>query len=118
MIKDVGDMQNMFNRFDTADWVRSANFENDHRLNMDGGIISPSEVNQQNFTQFLANSLAQVNQLQQDANVAVEQLATGKSQALHETMLMVEQAEIAFKTMNQLRQKVIDAYREVMKLQI
>ncbi|MBF0208260.1 MAG: flagellar hook-basal body complex protein FliE, partial [Oligoflexia bacterium] len=51
-------------------------------------------------------------------NMAIEKLATGDSDNLHETMLMVEQAEIAFKTMNQIRQKVIDAYKEIIRIQI
>ena len=48
----------------------------------------------------------------------MEKLASGKSQNLHETLLTVEKAEIAFKTMNQVRSKVIDAYKEIMKMQI
>lgn len=111
-------MDKAFNNFDATDWVRSANFENNHRLNMDNGIVSPYETPPQSFSEFLNDSLSKVNAMQQDANNAIEDLASGKSQALHETMLMVEQAEIAYKTMNQIRQKVLDAYREVMKIQI
>ena len=48
----------------------------------------------------------------------VEVLVSGKSKNIHETMLAVEKAEIAFKTMNQIRTKVIDAYKEVMRMQV
>ena len=63
-------------------------------------------------------SIAELNAMQTEANVAMEKLASGESQNLHETLLAVEKADIAFRTMNQVRTKVIDAYREIMKMQI
>ena len=45
------------------------------------------------------------------ANKAIQNLAAGKTKNIHETMLAVENAEIAFKTMNQIRMKVIEAYK-------
>ncbi|MBF0312322.1 MAG: flagellar hook-basal body complex protein FliE [Oligoflexia bacterium] len=81
---------------------------------LDMDIKSPKTT----FGRMLAESLSRVNELQQDANVAIEKLAVGESENLHETMLIVEQAEIAFKMMNQIRQKVLDAYKEVMRMQI
>jgi flagellar hook-basal body complex protein FliE len=59
-----------------------------------------------------------VNSLQNKANESIQRLVTGENKNIHETMLTVEKAEIAFKTMNQIRQKVLDAYREVMKMQV
>ena len=70
------------------------------------------------YINFLQDSIGKVNSLQTEANVAMEQLASGESQNLHETLLAVEKADIAFRTMNQVRTKVIDAYREIMKMQI
>ena len=37
---------------------------------------------------------------------------------MHETLLAVEKADIAFKAMNQIRLKVLDAYKEVMRMQV
>ena len=59
-----------------------------------------------------------MNGLQKEANVAIEKLATGESKDIASTMLAVEKAEIAFKAMNQIRMKVIDAYQEIMRMQI
>ncbi len=70
------------------------------------------------FGEMLTESIGKVNSIQQEANIAMEKLASGESQNLHETLLAVEKAEIAFKTLNQVRSKVIDAYREIMKMQI
>lgn len=73
---------------------------------------------QKTFGEFLKESVTDVNKLQVEANNAMERLASGESKNLHETLLAVEKAEIAFKTMNQVRTKVIDAYREIMRMQI
>ena len=56
--------------------------------------------------------------MQKDADIAVQKLVTGENKNIHETLLAVEQAEIAFKTMNQIRTKVIDAYKEIMRMQV
>jgi flagellar hook-basal body complex protein FliE len=60
----------------------------------------------------------EVNSMQVEANKAIQNLAAGKTKNIHETMLAVENAEIAFKTMNQIRMKVIEAYKEVMRMQM
>ena len=52
------------------------------------------------------------------ADQKIEDLATGKSSNLHETMIAVEKADIALRLMVQVRNKMIDAYQEVMKMQV
>jgi flagellar hook-basal body complex protein FliE len=70
------------------------------------------------FTELLAENLTKVNQMQNEANTAIQKLASGESKNIHETMLAVEKADIAFKTMNQIRGKLIDAYKEIMRMQV
>lgn len=70
------------------------------------------------FQNSLADSISQVNELQNKAQTAMENLAAGKSQNLHETMIAIEQAEIAFKMMAQVRNKIITAYNEIQRFQL
>jgi flagellar hook-basal body complex protein FliE len=79
---------------------------------------STGEVAPQSFANFLKTSISEVNQVQSDANQSIQRLVSGEDQDIHETMLLVEKAELAFKTMGQIRSKVIEAYREVMRMQI
>ncbi|MFP5386518.1 MAG: flagellar hook-basal body complex protein FliE [Bacteriovoracia bacterium] len=117
-IKDIGSFQQTLGNADAKGWSRKV--DNDG-INFDikapGLEGGPSESGK-TFGEFLQDSLGKVNSLQQDADVAMEKLASGESQNLHETLLAVEKAEIAFKMMNQVRTKVLDAYREIMKMQI
>jgi flagellar hook-basal body complex protein FliE len=70
------------------------------------------------FSDTLKDAIQSVNTLQQDADTKVQNLATGKTQNLHETMIATEKADIALRLMVQVRNKIIDAYQEVMKMQV
>ena len=70
------------------------------------------------FATVLGNSLSQVNSLQHEADRAIESLATGGPATLHDTMLAVEKAELSFKLMMQVRNKIVEAYQEVLRMQV
>ena len=73
-------------------------------------------VNKKNdFENILGDSIKQVNNLNLQANRAIEELATGKNSNIHETMIAVEKASISFQMMMQVRNKIIDAYQEIIK---
>lgn len=119
-IENVGNMNKLLSSYNTQDWMKSASIDqaalpqfNELAANPSIGAKPP-----QSFSEMLATSLADVNSMQVEANKAMEKLASGQSKNIHETMLAVEQAEMAFKAMNQIRMKVIEAYKEVMRMQM
>lgn len=116
-IKDITGFQQTLGTGDARGWSRKVDNEFSN-FNIEGGGKAEGAGDAKSFGEFLSDSIGKVNSLQQDANVAMEKLASGESQNLHETLLAVEKADIAFRTMNQVRTKVIDAYREIMKMQI
>ena len=119
MIKTYSQMQNTLQDYKVDNWAKSAQVKNNFSIEqMGGGEALDGESKVHSFGQMLMDSMAKVNDLQKDADVAMQRLASGESKNLHETLLAVEKADIAFKTMNQVRTKVIDAYKEIMKMQI
>ena len=70
------------------------------------------------FANILQDSLKQVNALQNEADQAIESLATGGPATLHDTMLAVEKAELSFKLMMQVRNKIVEAYQEILRMQV
>ncbi|MFQ5671645.1 MAG: flagellar hook-basal body complex protein FliE [Nitrospinales bacterium] len=70
------------------------------------------------FTDTLAESLNRVNEIQQDADKAIEKLVSGKTQNIHETMLAVGKADMAFRMTMQVRNKIVEAYQEVLRMQV
>ena len=72
----------------------------------------------ESFTNVLGNALAQVNQLQNQAASSITALATGDKTSLHDTMIAMEQADVSFRLMMQVRNKIVEAYQEIMRMQI
>jgi len=69
------------------------------------------------FGATLKNALQRVDQLQQDSDASSAQLVQGDRQDIHNVMIAVEKADIAFQLMMQVRNKIVNAYQEVSKLQ-
>ncbi len=70
------------------------------------------------FKNVLLDSLKQVNSMQQEANRAVENLMTGGSSNPAEVLTAVQKADVAFRMMMQVRNKVVQAYQEIKDIQI
>jgi flagellar hook-basal body complex protein FliE len=70
------------------------------------------------FKNVLSNAINETNSLQKSADVKIQDLATGKTTNIPEVMMQVEKADIALRLMTQVRNKIIDAYQEVMKMQV
>jgi flagellar hook-basal body complex protein FliE len=70
------------------------------------------------FKQMLQQQIDHVNQLQSDANQAVEDLATGGRNDVESVIIATQKADIAFKMLLQVRNKVMDAYEEVKQLRV
>ncbi len=63
-------------------------------------------------------TLEQVNQIQNKADNSVEKFQSGQGGNLHEVMLNMEQADISMRLLVQMRNKVVEAYQEVMRMQV
>lgn len=70
------------------------------------------------FQQVLKDSMAEVNRLQADADQAINALSTGKTNNVAEVMTAVQKADLAFKTLLQIRNKLLDAYSEVRQMRM
>ena len=89
------------------------------RLRKAGGATSAKQAEGGvSFADTLAESLNKVNEIQQGADKAIEKLVTGKTQNIHETMLAVGKADTAFRMTMQVRNKIVEAYQEVLRMQV
>jgi len=70
------------------------------------------------FTNVLGDMVKQVNSLQNQADMAVQKLATGESKGLHEVMIAMEKSSISFQFLSQVRNKAVEAYHEIMRMQV
>jgi len=79
----------------------------------------PAAAGGADFAQVLQNSIAQVNQTQQEAESMAANFAAGDGNTnLHEVMISLQKANVSFQEMVQVRNKLVTAYHDVMNMQI
>ena len=81
------------------------------------GGSSASDV-QKSFSKELSDAFNQINSTQQNANNLEEQMVNGNVDNLHNVMIAAEKSEIMLQLAVQVRDKVINAYQEVMRMQV
>jgi len=70
------------------------------------------------FGQLFSEALAKVEQAQQDAASAAQRLATGEIRDVAEVTIASEKATLALQLLVQVRNKVLEAYQEVMRMPV
>lgn len=75
-------------------------------------------VKDASFGDLLKESIDNVNKAQLEADKAMESLAKGETKNIHETMIAIEKANLSFNMMVQVRNKLINAYEEIMRMQV
>ena len=70
------------------------------------------------FADTLKDAVQNVNTTMQEADFKAQEIATGKNHNIPEVMIAAEKADISLKLMVQVRNKIIEAYQEIMKMQV
>lgn len=78
----------------------------------------PGQPNQVSFADMLKDAVGKVNTMQKQADTKMTELATGKTDNIQDVLVTTEKADIAMRLMVNIRNKVIDAYQEIMKMQV
>jgi len=79
---------------------------------------APTAADGPSFRQFLLDSIREVNAMQQEAEGAVEQLVTGGDVSMVEVLSAVQKADVAFRLMIQVRNKLVQAYQEIQDIRV
>jgi flagellar hook-basal body complex protein FliE len=100
---------------------------------MDNGILGPispnlqvSEIRKPNsseksgsgFGEVLKDAISTVNALQKQSDQEIQKLMTGESQDLSTAVIAMQKADLSFQMMMQVRNKIVQAYQEIMRTQI
>lgn len=70
------------------------------------------------FSNLLGNMVQDVNAKQAAANDSVNGLLSGQNVSLHQTMIAMEEASVSFQLMVEVRNRLLDSYQELMRMQI
>ncbi|WP_413381628.1 flagellar hook-basal body complex protein FliE [Alkalihalobacillus sp. 1P02AB] len=80
-------------------------------------LQTPAEA-EASFKAAFKDALNNVNQLQQESGQKTQQLVTGQIDDLHEVMIAGQKASVALQATVEVRNKVVEAYQEIMRMQV
>lgn len=89
-----------------------------HAAGSHRGSIQKTEEPKRAFSQFLSEALEKVNQSQLEADRLTQLLAAGEITDLHQVMIAAEKANIQLQLTLAVRNKVVEAYQEIMRMQM
>ena len=91
---------------------------NDVKLDQSNKIAQPLSGNTKSFQELLNNSLNELNDEQIEGYNAMQVIAAGKVTNLQEAVQRIEEAELSLKLALEVKNKAINAYKEITRMQI
>ena len=82
------------------------------------GTNASQKIEGPDFKQHLMDNIQQVNNLQQEADVAIEDLVAGRRDDMESVLMAKQKADVAFQMLLQVRNKLMDAYEEVKQIRV
>jgi len=70
------------------------------------------------FGALLKDAISTVNDLQQQSDQEIQKIMTGESDELHTAVVAMQKADVSFQMMMQVRNKIVQAYQEVLRMPI
>ena len=70
------------------------------------------------FQSVLTDAIQQVESFQHNAEASVNRFLSGEGEDLHKVALATQQADLSFQLFTQVRNKIVAAYQEVMRMQV
>jgi flagellar hook-basal body complex protein FliE len=80
--------------------------------------LEPTAKAESGFEAMFSNQLSQVNASLTTAEGQLQSFAVGESTNVHEVMISLEQARLSFQLLVQVRNKLLEGYQDIMKMQI
>ena len=82
------------------------------------GIPAGHTSTDADFSTVLRQTIDTVNTLQTNAESAARDFVIGRAQSIHDSMIAMEKADVSLRLLTQMRNKAVEAYQEIMRMQI
>ena len=76
------------------------------------------ELGEKDFGETISDFVKAVNQSQIDSEGAIRDVIEGKSENIHQAMATAEEAKLSFQLMIEIRNRLLDSYKEIQRLQV
>ena len=81
-------------------------------------LSKPNQVAEGSFGEVLKGFAQDVNQLQQNASTLSQKFALGQVENVHQVMIAAEEASVAFQLLLEIRNKLLEAYQDLMRMPV
>lgn len=98
--------------------IKNINFLLPNKLNGTENSKPSNENTGASFTDILKKSIEQVNDAQLQADAAIKAAAAGENIDIHDTMIAIQKADVSLKLMMEVRNKLLEAYQDIMRTQL
>ncbi len=83
-----------------------------------GPLVPEHGTGSPSFAGVLQQALDQVNGFQHDADAAARAFALGQAPSVHDTIITMEKADLSLRLATRVRNKVVEAYQDMMRMQV
>jgi len=83
-----------------------------------GATSATGPTSAESFGSTVRNAVESLEKTQQSANQEIAKAVTGESPDLHRTIIALQTADLSFQFALQVRNKVVNAYEEIMRMQV
>jgi len=80
--------------------------------------VTGAQEEKTRFGTLLKDAISTVNDLQQRSDLEIQKIITGESDELHTAVVAMQRADISFQMMMQVRNKIVQAYQEVLRMPV
>jgi flagellar hook-basal body complex protein FliE len=80
--------------------------------------IAPTQPSNDSFGTLLGRMVGEVNAHQQAASDAMHSLQAGGNVSLHQAVIAMEEANVSFQLMVEVRNRLLESYQEIMRMQV
>ncbi len=81
-------------------------------------LPTPRESEKAGFGDAFRNAMESVNDAQKAADSEIEAFVSGEQENLHEVMIAMNQAKLSFQLMTEVRNRMLETYQELMRMQV
>ena len=81
-------------------------------------LPQPGSASGGQFKNTLAEAMGQVDGAQKEADAQVEAFVAGEQENVHEVMISMNQAKLSLQLMTEVRNKMLETYQELMRMQV
>lgn len=86
--------------------------------NLNISNTTEEKINGTSFSNVLSDAISKVNDSEVNANNKVESLIKGEDVEMHEVMLAMQESVLSLQALIEVRNKTVEAYQEISKLQL